>query len=422
MTLLEPYRVVDLTDGRGNLAGLHPGPARCGGDRRRAARAAPRPAITASSVEGVARGGGLPRPLGVQPGQALGGPRPGPERARTATCWTGCWPAPTSWSSRSTRLSRASLGLRPGADRRALSPRWCTCRSPASASPDRRRRGAPPTSSAMAAGGYLVLTGDDDRPPVRISLDPGVPPRRRRRGRGGADRPAGAAPVGPRPARRRLGPGVARRGHADASCSPRPYGAPLITRGVGRGQAAAVHAPARLALPRRPRHHRVPVRPVDRSLQPAADGVDLRGGRLRRRRADKDWMQFAVHVDEGLETVEEYDEANAIVCRLLRRPRPRPSCWRPRWSDAAHRAAVARSATSPTSPQLADRDYWEDGGDTRRDRSASPARSRSARRPRCDPLPPPPRLGEHTGAYRDEPLRVHPPAADPPACPPTTGP
>ena len=144
VALLAPYRVIDLTDDRGHLAGLIL--AQLGAD--------------VIAVEPP--GGSRARPIGpfegdepgpersfaalvVQPGQAIGGARPRRLRRRPSLPSSGSSPAPTSSSTTPSPGLLESWGLGGGAPRRRSTRRWCTCRSPPSARPA-RRPATPPTT------------------------------------------------------------------------------------------------------------------------------------------------------------------------------------------------------------------------------------------------------------------------------------
>ncbi len=132
----------------------------------------------------------------------------------------------------------------------------------------------------MAAGGPQVLTGDDDRPPVRLSVPQGYL-------HASGDAAVGAMLAhhervrsGPRAARRYRGPGVGRDGDSidDPGCAAQFDSAHPF---VGRGEAGPGQAALRVAGQGRIRDAEFSVRLGAGRLHPQADALYLQAGFLR---------------------------------------------------------------------------------------------------------------------------------------------
>ena len=111
------------------------------------------------------------------------------------------------------------------------------------------------------------------RPPAAAAVaGAGLPPRGGRRGRGGAGGPVGAPTVGAGPVPRRLGPGLGAAVHAVDRAG-------RALRGADRGPHrrwpahAAPRPPPHLALPGRLRHRGLPVRQLDRAVHRPPHGA-----------------------------------------------------------------------------------------------------------------------------------------------------
>ena len=256
----------------------------------------------------------------------------------------------------------------------------------------------------LAAGGYMSLTGDEDRAPLRLST-----PQAYHHAAGDA---AGAALIA-LIERQRSGLGQ----HIDVSVQAsvlqatqsmvlaQPLRAPIVQRMAGG-----------IKMP-----------PLDvRLVWPCADGyvtiaflfgtsIGPFTGRLMRWVHDdgfcdeatvaKDWVNFAVQIDEGTETVAEFERVKACVLAWL------ATKTKAELLDAAltRRLLVAPLTTIEdvaNSPQLAFRQYWQDielpqTGETV---SFNGNMGKFSATPLA-PLGPPPRLGEHTADVLAEPPR-----------------
>ena len=176
-----------------------------------------------------------------------------------------------------------------------------------------------------AAACELFLTGDADRAPVRVSYPQALPQRRRRRRLRRADRPGGARGQRPGPARRRLRPGGG--GHGDPGPAagrrlPGPAAAPQRRRAQGR---PAQHP---LGVPRRRRlgHDHPALRP-HRPVHLPAHRVDGGGG-LPRTRGGRGRLARLPLRRAGRSAP---TPRSSTSCRTASpcspRPTPRPSCW-----------------------------------------------------------------------------------------------
>jgi crotonobetainyl-CoA:carnitine CoA-transferase CaiB-like acyl-CoA transferase len=263
-----------------------------------------------------------------------------------------------------------------------------------------------------------VLTGDDDRAPVRLSLDQAA--------HHAAADAAGAALIALWE-RQRSGQGQ----HIDISVQASvlqatqsmvlaaPFGAPKVVRVSGG-----------VKLP-----------PLDlRLIWPCKDGyvtiAFLFGssiGPFTQRLMEwvhaegycddatlaKDWIGFAVQVDNGIETVEEFERIKACVLAFLA-DKTKAELLEAALTRRLLIAPITTIADVVESPQLAAREYWQDvelpqTGTTVRFPGAI---SKMGATP-LPPLGPPPRLGEHTASVLAEPARK--PAVPPEVKPPMPG-
>lgn len=410
MTLLRSYRVVDLTDARGNLAGLLL--AQLGAE----VVAVERPGAPSARFQGV-RAAGVEEPEASLDHWAFN------RGKRSVLLHPEGDPADRQVLD--TLLAGADVLLESldPADRDALGlrPEQTAARFPALVHASITGFGVSgPKASwrctdlvAMAAGGYMVLTGDDDRAPLRISLDQAF--------HHAAADAAGAVLIALRE-RHRSGRGQ----HIDAAAQASlveamqsfvlaaPYGAPLITRVSGGTKLPPFTL--RLIFPCLDGYVTTVVLfgpSIGPFTQRLMAWICEEGG-CDRSWPDKDWIQFAMNVAEGTETIETFDEANDIVSAFI------AGRTKAELLDAAleRRLLIAPLSTIgdvAASPQLAARGYWETVATP-----AGPVRfpgpvAKFATTP-LPPLSAAPRLGEHTGEYRAEPLRRHP---DPPRDLPT---
>ena len=270
--MLESYRVVDLTDERGNLAAfvlaglgadvvLVEPPGGSAGRRRGPFAGDVDDGEHSLTFWGWNRGKrSVVLDLDTADGQASlaalvrGGRRRSSSAARCPSTWRRCGP-PTRRSSRRRSPPFGSTG--PKAD-------W------------------PATDLTVnAAGCQLAVSGDDDRAPGAHGRPAGVPPRLGRRRRRRARRPHRAGGERTRPARRRLGAAIDDAG--DAELRPRRPARRRRGPAHGRGREDRwARRQAAVAVQGRLRVGDVPVRRVDRPVHEASDAVDLRGGLLRR--------------------------------------------------------------------------------------------------------------------------------------------
>jgi crotonobetainyl-CoA:carnitine CoA-transferase CaiB-like acyl-CoA transferase len=119
----------------------------------------------------------------------------------------------------------------------------------------------------------------------------------------------------------------------------------------------------------------------------------------------KDWIGFAVQVDNGIETVEEFERIKACVLAFLQ-DKSKAELLEAALTKRLLIAPITTIADVVASPQLAARDYWQDvdvpqvGATVR----FPGAMSKMGATP-LEPLSAPPRLGEHTAAVLAEPRR-----------------
>ncbi|MFN0028607.1 MAG: CoA transferase [Acidimicrobiales bacterium] len=411
MTLLSPYRVVDLTDARGNLAGLLL--AQLGAE----VVAVERPGAPSARRQGV-RAAGVADPEGSLDHWAF-------NRGKHSVLLNRNDPQDHAMLHRLLQGADVLLESLDPHDRAelGLAPDQVAARYPqlihasitafGVTGPKAAWRGT--DLVAMAAGGYLSMTGDDDRPPVRISLDQAF--------HHAAADAAGAALVALRE-RHRSGLGQ----HIDASAQASmieatqtfvlaaPYGAPPVKRVSGGTKLPPFTL--RLVQPCLDGHVAITflfgpsIGPFSQRLM---EWIHEEGG-CDRSWPEKDWVQFAMHVAEGTETLETFDEANTIITRFFATKTKQQLL-----DEALQRrlliAPITTIADVASSIQLQDRHYWETV-----QTPAGPVRfpGAVAKLP-ANPLPPlaaAPRLGQHTEQYRTEALRARPAAPTGPAAVP----
>jgi crotonobetainyl-CoA:carnitine CoA-transferase CaiB-like acyl-CoA transferase len=405
MTLLAPYRVVDLTDARGSLAGLLL--AQLGAE----VVAVERPGAPSARRQGVRAAGVADEESSLEHWAFNRGKRSVAldplDRADDAQVLDRLLAGADVLLESLDPADRAALGLQP-AQTAARYPGLVHASITGFGTSGPKAGWRSTDLVAMAAGGYLSLTGDDDRAPVRISLDQAF--------HHAAADAAGAVLIGLRE-RHRSGQGQ----HIDVAAQASlieatqtfvlaaPYGAPLVHRVSGGTKLP----PFTLRLVQACLDGHVAttflfgpsIGPFSQRLM---EWIWEEGG-CDRRWPDKDWVQFAMHVEQGIETIEAFDEANEILTKFLAR-KTKDELLTASLERRLLIAPVTDIADVARSPQLAERGYWETV-----DTPAGPVRfpgaiAKCAATPLA-PLPPAPKLGEHTVRFRDEPRR---PLAPPP--------
>ena len=200
--MLAPYRVLDCTDGRGQLAGLML--AQLGAEVMLVEPPGGTPSRRGRRSSAAPRSPDRPVALGLQPGEAIGGDRrhrPGGRREldrpppADVLLWSGR-PAECPFDLDELTSQHPHLVVV------ALTPFGL----------DGPKAGWRDSDLIVSASScQLILTGDTDRPPLRMGSPrrTSTARRRRRRGADGADR---APPLRPRPARRRLRAGLLHAG------------------------------------------------------------------------------------------------------------------------------------------------------------------------------------------------------------------
>jgi crotonobetainyl-CoA:carnitine CoA-transferase CaiB-like acyl-CoA transferase len=256
----------------------------------------------------------------------------------------------------------------------------------------------------MAAGGYEALTGDEDRPPVRLSLPQAY--------HHAAADAAGAALIALWE-RQHSGQGQyidisAQSSMLQATQSmvlAAPFGAPTVQRIAGGAKLPPLDI--RLVWPCKDGHVTVAF------LFGSSIGVFTRRlmewvhaeGFCDDATLAKDWIGFAVQVDNGEETVEEFERIKGCLLAFLL-TKTKAELLEAALERKLLIAPVTTIADVSNSPQLADREYWQDvdvpavgekirfpGSITRA--SATP----------LEPLGPAPHLGQDTEAVLAEPPR-----------------
>lgn len=258
----------------------------------------------------------------------------------------------------------------------------------------------------MAAGGYLALTGDDDRAPVRISLPQAW--------HHGAADAAGAALIAL--FERQHG----EHGHGqfvDVSVQASvlqatqsmvlaaPFGAPLVVRIAGGLKLP----PLDLRLVWRCADGHVTIAFLfgssigpfsQRLMQWVFEEGCGEAGLL-----EKDWINFAVQVDEGVETVQEFERMKACIARFLL-TKTKAELLEVALQRRLLIAPITTVADVVASPQLAARDYWQPVGMAGGADIAEPVlmagNITKTSGKALAPLGPPPRLGADTEAVQAE--------------------
>ena len=258
----------------------------------------------------------------------------------------------------------------------------------------------------MAAGGYLALTGDDDRAPVRISLPQAW--------HHGAADAAGAALIAL--FERQHG----EHGHGqfvDVSVQASvlqatqsmvlaaPFGAPLVVRIAGGLKLP----PLDLRLVWRCADGHVTIAFLfgssigpfsQRLMQWVFEEGCGEAGLL-----EKDWINFAVQVDEGVETVQEFERMKACIARFLL-TKTKAELLEVALQRRLLIAPITTVADVVASPQLAARGYWQPvemvGGADIAEPVLMAGNITKTSGKALAPLGPPPRLGADTEAVQAE--------------------
>ncbi|MEA3215369.1 MAG: hypothetical protein QOJ19_1525, partial [Acidimicrobiia bacterium] len=264
----------------------------------------------------------------------------------------------------------------------------------------------------MAAGGYQALTGDEDRAPVRLSLPQAY--------HHAAADAAGAALIA---LWERQSSGQGQFVDVSAQSSllqatqsmvlAAPFGAPTVQRIAGGVKMPPLDI--RLVWPCKDGHVTIAF------LFGSSIGVFTRRlmewvheeGFCDMATLNKDWISFAVQIDNGEETVEEFERVKGCLLAFLA-TKTKAELLEVALSRKLLIAPITTIADVANSPQLASRDYWQEvfvpqvDADVRFTGSIT----RFSETPLV-PLSPPPRLGQHTAEVLSEPARS-------PAVPTTT--
>jgi len=252
-----------------------------------------------------------------------------------------------------------------------------------------------------AAGGYLALTGDEDRAPVRISLP-----------QAWHHAAADAADVALIALLERQRSGLGQFVDVSVQSSvlqatqsmvlAHPLGAPKVVRIAG----GLKMPPLDLRLVWRCKDGHVTVAFLfGSSIGPFSERLMRwvhEEGFCDAATLDKDWVAFAVHVDEGRETVEEFERLKSCLAAFLMTKTK---------AELLEESLVRRLLIAPVttvadvadSPQLADRDYWQQVVPHGMDAPVRmPGNITKASRTPLVPLGPPPRLGADTTTVERE--------------------
>ena len=204
--MLETYRVIDLTDERGNLAAAHPRRPR---RRRRARRAAGR--LGRAPAWSVRRRRRRPRALadvlGLEPRQAQRRRRPRRRPTGQAVLAELCAGADVVFECGAVPVDLAAL--------RAANPALVTVSITPFGSTGPKADWPATDLTVQAAGCQLAMTGDEDRAPVRTAVPQAFLHACADAAVGALGRPDRAGDERARPARRGLGPALDDAGDAE---------------------------------------------------------------------------------------------------------------------------------------------------------------------------------------------------------------
>ncbi|MGE0728106.1 MAG: CaiB/BaiF CoA transferase family protein [Acidimicrobiia bacterium] len=253
----------------------------------------------------------------------------------------------------------------------------------------------------MAAGGYLALTGDEDRAPVRISLEQAW--------HHAAVDAAGVALIALHE-RQRSGLGQFVDVSVQASVLQAtqsmvlaaPMGAPKVVRIAG----GVKMPPLDLKLVWRCKDGHVTVAFLfGSSIGPFSARLlqwVCEDGFCDEATRDKDWVGFAVAVDDGRETVEEFERVKGLLQDWLL-TKTKAELLEAALSRRLLIAPVTTVQDVAHSPQLAARDYWQQVEPAALDTPVRMAGNitRASATPLA-PLGPPPALGADTAAVEAE--------------------
>jgi crotonobetainyl-CoA:carnitine CoA-transferase CaiB-like acyl-CoA transferase len=276
--------------------------------------------------------------------------------------------------------------------------------------------------TVAAASGVMALTGDEDRPPLRVSLPQSFL-------HAAADA-AGAALVALRE-RERSGRGQhvdasAQQSHSVATQSfllSHPANAATASRVAGGVRTAGLDAKVQLLWPCKDGHVSVTflfgaaIAPFTKNLM---DWV-CEEGFCDEATRDKDWENYGVLLFDGREPVAEYERVKQVLHDFFG-SKTKAELYQATFTRRVLIAPVTTTAELVASEQLAARDFWEDvecgEHGTVRFPGAFAKLSATPLRPR----PAPATLDEHRGQTWAHPKRTLPPsAAVPPTSPPLEG-
>ncbi len=253
----------------------------------------------------------------------------------------------------------------------------------------------------MAAGGYLALTGDDDRAPVRVSLP-----------QAWHHAAADAADVALIALFERQRSGLGQFIDVSVQASvlqstqsmvlSQPFGAPKVVRIAGGVKLPPLDL--RLVWQCKDGHVTVAFL-FGSSIGPFSERLMRwvhEEGFCDAATLDKDWIEFAVHVDEGRETVEEFERLKGCVGAFLL-TKTKAELLEQSLTRRLLIAPVTTVADVAVSPQLESRGYWQQVEVPGLDVAVRmPGNMTRASRTPLEPLAPPPRLGADTDAVERE--------------------